>query len=102
MSKRHDQANSLLRDLVAQFLNENKQAGKLITVTRCEMAENFKTAICFLTIFPARANQEALAQSRASLHDLREWLRDKLKWKTLPVLDFSLEKSDKNTEASTV
>ena len=95
MSKRQDQANSLLRDLVADFLNEHKTLGTLITVTRCEVADNFKTATCFLTIFPQTSAEGGLAQAKTQLHNLREWLRDKISWRSLPVLDFSLDKGDK-------
>lgn len=95
MSKRQDQANSLLRDLVAEFLNEHKTLGTLITVTHCEVADNFKTATCFLSIFPRASAESGLAQAKAELHDLREWLRDKISWRSLPVLDFSLNKGDK-------
>ncbi len=93
--RRHDQIDQHLRDLVAEFLNNEKVPGVLVTVTRCAVATNLKTATCFVSIFPRASAVSGLAQLQSQLHALREWLRDKLDWRVLPVLDFKLEKGDK-------
>ncbi len=94
ISRRLDRANSLLRELSADFLT--KETGEtLITISRLETAKGLKKAKIFISIFPESKEGEILKLLRGKLPELRNFIGSRIKMKFLPSLEIEIDNQGK-------
>mgnify|MGYP001614615794 CR=1 FL=1 len=95
MSLRQDKINELLRELSAEFLERESNQTSLITVTRASISPDLKRATVFITVLPESREDFALDFAKRKRKELREYIRDRSKFRILPFLDVDLDRSEK-------
>lgn len=93
-SRRIDRFNSLLKELVADFLIK-ETSGALITIIRIEASKDLKTAKIFINIFPESNEEKVFESIKKRLPGLQRFISSKTKIKFLPRLEFEIDKQAK-------
>ncbi len=81
-----------LQELIARGLQDPRISG-LITVTSVTVTPDFKTAFINVSVLPEGKQDLTLHGLRSAARHLRHVLGDRLSSRTIPELDFRLDKS---------
>jgi len=87
--------SSIVRRLVAEFLEREIRSKLILTVSRVEIAEHGHLAKIYVTIFPDEAEQIGLAEAKQLQHSLQQHLREQMKGKHIPFLQIMLDEEEK-------
>ncbi len=98
MTLRQKKVSENIKHLAAKFLQKESTGGSLITVTNADISKDLKRATIFITIFPETSEKSALDFAKRKRSDIRNYIRVKLKMKTLPFLDVEIDKGEKNRQ----
>ena len=98
MTLRQEKVSENIKHLAAEFLQKESSGGSLITVTNTDISKDLKKATIFITVFPESSEKSALDFAKRKRSDIRNYIRAKLKMKTLPFLDFDIDKGEKNRQ----
>jgi len=98
MTLRQEKVSENIKHLAAEFLQRESSGGSLITVTNSDISKDLKKATIFITVFPESSEKSALDFAKRKRSDIRNYIRAKLKMKTLPFLDFDIDKGEKNRQ----
>lgn len=97
-SRRQIQVSEELMHAAGLFLARESNGESLITVTRADIAPDFKNATIFLSVLPVSQEERALDFAKRQRPEFREYMKKHLKLKTLPFIDFSLDYGEKNRQ----
>ena len=97
-SHKPEKITSLLTQYAAEFLNRQSNGASLITVTHSTISNDLKQATIFVTIFPDDKEEEALNFVKRQRSELRDYIKTKSKLGTLPFLDITLDRGEKNRQ----
>lgn len=75
MHERSDRAESIIRHLVANFVQEEANADPLITITRISLGDRGKRATVFVSVLPAARTDDALVFLTRKANDLRSFIK---------------------------
>ena len=98
MALRQKKVSENIKHLAAELLQRESSGNSLITVTNANISKDLKRATIFITVFPEASEQSALDFAKRKRSDIRNYVRVKLKMKTLPFLDFEIDKGEKNRQ----
>lgn len=98
MKDRHPIAEELYAHLAAEFLSRISNRQSLITVTRAELAPRMTRGIIYVTVFPDTQENIALGFLSRHMHELKDFLKDRVDSRTLPHLRFAIDRGEKNRE----
>lgn len=70
----------------------------LITVTRAELADDFKTVTVLLSIFPQTKEEEALKFAKRARSDFRDYVKEHSFLQPVPTVDFEIDYGEKNRQ----
>ncbi|OGG80556.1 hypothetical protein A3A39_01575 [Candidatus Kaiserbacteria bacterium RIFCSPLOWO2_01_FULL_54_13] len=76
----------------------NPAVNGLITVTRAELAEDFKNVTIFLSVLPSTKEVEALKFAKRARSDFREYVKDHSFFHPIPAVDFEIDYGEKNRQ----
>ncbi len=82
-----------LSKIIAKELEFN---GALPTITSVEFSENLEHANIGFSIFPSEKSEEALKILNENKFELRKLLGKKVKIKTMPQVDFQIDRGSEN------
>lgn len=92
------QVSEELTHAAGMFFARESNGESLITVTRANIAPDFKNATIFLSVLPTTQEQRALDFAKRQRPEFRNYMKKYLKLKTLPFIDFSLDYGEKNRQ----
>ncbi|MEW5908110.1 MAG: ribosome-binding factor A [Patescibacteria group bacterium] len=95
MAFRQEKVSSVLKNIIASFLQSDPFYGIIISVTRIEISGDLKKAKVFISIFPSEKEKEILDSLHKKRNDLREFIKSRLKMKFLPHLEIEIDKGEK-------
>lgn len=95
---RQDKVRNLIRELASTFIQREATNASLITVTETEVSPDMKKATIFLTVFPADKEKTAIEFLKRKRSEFRDYLKGKLETKTIPFIDFAIDKGEKNRQ----
>lgn len=95
---RHDRVRSLLGELVAGFIREEANANPLITVTRLDIAPNYRNVTVFFTTLPEGGEQDALIFLQRKGGELRGHIMKKSNLKVVPFFTFEIDYGERNRQ----
>lgn len=75
MHERADRAESIIRQLVATFVQEEANTDPLITITRISLGDRGKRATVFVSVLPATRTDDALVFLTRKAGDLRSFVK---------------------------
>lgn len=97
-SRRQIQVSEELMHAAGLFLARESNGESLITVTRADIAPDFKNATIFLSVLPVSQEERALDFAKRQRPEFRDYMKKHLKLKTLPFIDFQLDYGEKNRQ----
>lgn len=98
MSDRHIRVESLLRELIAQYIQNESNADPLITVTRVTTAPDYRRVTVFFTTIPDGREQDALIFLKRTGSDMRGYVKKKSNLKIVPFLEFMVDYGERHRQ----
>jgi ribosome-binding factor A len=98
MSGRHVRVESLLRELVASFVQQESNTDPLITITRVTSAPDYRRMTVFFTTIPDGREADALNFLKRSGGELRGYVKKKSNLKIIPFLEFSVDYGERHRQ----
>lgn len=89
---------AFLRLTAANFFTREAGPNSLITVTDATISPDFKYGTIYLTVFPTSEEERALDFAKRKRTDLREFLKNNSKMRSLPVLEIKLDEGERNRQ----
>ncbi len=97
-SARQDKMRQLLREIIAQFFARESGPRSLITVTDVTISPDFKRATVYITTIPESEENNALDFAKRKRSDLRDFIADTAKLRTLPVFEVKIDEGERNRQ----
>lgn len=100
MSKRIEQINALLQQIIAEIFIENIEfePGILATITRVDTAADLGHAKIFVSVLPLAKKKEALDKIRKSIFEIQKIVFLKLTMAHVPRLHFFIDETEEKAE----
>ena len=98
MSDRHLRVESLIRELVAAFIQQEANTDPLITVTRATTAPDYRRVTIYFTTIPSGREADALAFLQRSGSELRGYVKKKSNLKIIPFIEFSIDYGERHRQ----
>jgi ribosome-binding factor A len=98
MPNYEEKAGNLLMKLAGEFIAKESNRTSLITVTNVAIREHGRTAVFFVTVLPDSETETALAFLKRKRSDFREYIKKNTRMKTIPVVDFDVDKGEKHRQ----
>ena len=98
MSDRHIRVESLLRELVAAYIQHEANTDPLITVTRITTSPDYRKATVFFTTVPDGREADALVFLKRAGGDLRGYVKRKSNLKIVPFLEFMIDYGERHRQ----
>jgi ribosome-binding factor A len=95
---RQEKMREFLRSVAAQFFLRESGTRSLVTVTDATISPDFKYATIYITTFPTSEEVSALEFAKRKRTDLREYLKQHSKMRTLPVLEIRIDEGERNRQ----
>lgn len=97
-SLRQDKVTEMMKELAAQFLQNESNHTSLITVTKADISSDFKRATIYVTVYPETAQESALNFLKRKRKGLKDYVKPKVNMKRIPFFDFDIDKGEKNRQ----
>ena len=94
-SSRQDKVGEQLRRIAADFLEMESNKKSLITVTRATVSKDLKGSTIFITVLPEAYEGTALGFAKRNAGEFRDYVKSKMKMRTLPFFSFEIDKGEK-------
>lgn len=98
LNHRQEKIESLLARLVGEFLSHEAGPVSLITVTHVTYNEKTNHASVFITVLPETQEETALAFAKRRSSDLRDYVKDHVKMRAIPIFVFFIDIGEKNRQ----
>lgn len=100
MSDRHLRVESLVREIVASYIQQEANTDPLITVTRTATSPDYRKVTIFFTTIPEGQEKEkaALAFLQRIGGDLRGHVKRKSNLKIIPFIEFSVDYGERHRQ----
>ncbi|NCO62157.1 hypothetical protein COZ82_00465 [Candidatus Kaiserbacteria bacterium CG_4_8_14_3_um_filter_38_9] len=95
---RHDRANSLIKEIVANFIQQEADSNPLITVTNVTISPDYHQATIFFTTIPSDREADALIFLKRQAKEMRGFVKKKSKLKIIPYLEFSVDYGERHRQ----
>lgn len=98
MSDRHVRVESLIRELVAAFIQQEANTDPLITVTRALTTPDYRRITIFFTTLPAGREADALIFLTRYGGELRGYIKKRSNLKIIPFIEFSVDYGERHRQ----
>jgi ribosome-binding factor A len=98
MSDRHDRVESLLRELIAGFIQQEANTNPLITVTRVSTSPDYRRITAFFTTIPSGKEADAEIFLKRSGGELRSYIKKNSNLKIIPFIDFMVDYGERHRQ----
>jgi ribosome-binding factor A len=95
---RHDRATSLIKEVVASYIQREANTNPLITVTSATISPDYKRVTIFFTTIPDGRENDALIFLQRNAKEIRHYLMQKTRLKTIPHLEFSVDYGERHRQ----
>lgn len=95
---RHDRAISLIKEIVAQYIQREANTDPLITVTRVTVSPDYRQVIIFFTTIPSGREADALIFLKRTAGEMRGFVKKKSNLKIIPHLEFSVDYGERHRQ----
>ncbi len=98
MYDRHQRVESLIRELVAAFIQQEANTDPLITVTHVTSSSDYRRMTVFFTTIPEGKEDNAVAFLKRTGGELRSYVKKKSNLKIIPFLEFSVDYGERHRQ----
>jgi len=98
MSDRHVRVQSLIRELVASFIQLEANTNPLITVTHVTSSPDYRRMTVFYTTIPEGKEADAQVFLTRIGGELRSFIKKKSNLKIIPFLEFSVDYGERHRQ----
>ena len=88
----------LLKELAATFIQQEANTNPLITVTSVDVSPDLAQAMIRVTTIPDGREQDALIFLKRNATNLRNYLKKKMRIKTIPHIDFMIDAGERHRQ----
>ena len=99
--RRHSRVAEELAHMAGEFIAReaaNPSVSGLITVTRAELAEDYKNVTILFSVLPQTKEREALTLAKRARSDFREYIKKHSFLHPVPTVDFEIDYGEKNRQ----
>lgn len=97
-SERQDRVAEQIAHFAAEFVRKEANTDPLITITRAEVAKDYKNGTIFFTTVPSeRENDAAIFLKRAG-GEMRRYIMKHMRIKHIPFLSFSVDYGERHRQ----
>ena len=97
-TQRQMKMNKELAKYFAIFIERESNKSSLITVTRCDIAPNFKNVIVYLSVLPEDKEDSVVAFMDRRKWDARDFIKKRLSMRVIPFVEFKIDSGEKNRQ----
>jgi ribosome-binding factor A len=98
MNDRHLRVESLIKELVAGFIQQEANTDPLITVTRATTAPDYRRVTIYFTTIPEGKEDIAIAFLKRYGGELRGYIKKKSNLKIIPFVEFSVDYGERHRQ----
>lgn len=98
MVRRSVQVEQEIAHMAGDFFARESGVKALITVTRADIAPNFKTATIYVSVLPHTHEKEVLTFAKRARSDFREYMQKHSFFHPVPIVDFEIDYGEKNRQ----
>lgn len=98
MSERHRRVESLVRELVAGYLQQHANTDPLITVTRVSSSPDYRQMTVYVTTIPDGREEAALTFLQRSGREIRGHVKRRSNLKQIPFLSFAVDAGERHRQ----
>lgn len=95
---RHNRVESLLRELVAEYIKNEANTDPLITVTHVTTSPDYRRVTVFFTTIPDGKEQDALIFLKRAGSDMRGYVKRKSNLKIVPFIEFMVDYGERHRQ----
>ena len=95
---RHDRVASLIKEMVATFIQHEANADPLITITKVSTSTDYKNATVYFTTIPEGREPDALIFLKRNGRELRHYIKKRSNLKIIPNLEFDLDAGERHRQ----
>jgi len=95
---RHLRVESLIRQLVAEYIQKEANTNPLITITRVTSARDYSRMTIYFTTIPAGGESNALIFLQRFGGEMRGYVKKKSALKVIPFLEFSIDYGERHRQ----
>ena len=100
MEDRHTKVAALLTELAATYVRNEANTDPLITITRSNVAKDYKNATVFFTTIPTERQHDAQVFLKRSGGDLRRFVMKHMRIKHIPHIEFEIDYGERHRQAT--
>lgn len=98
MSDRHERVSSLVKELVATFIQGEANPNPMITITHVGMSPDYRNATIFFTTIPEGRENDALVFLKRFGGEIRQYVKKKSDLKIIPYFEFSIDLGERHRQ----
>ena len=95
---RHDRATSLIKEVVASYIQREANTNPLITVTNTSISPDYRRVTIFFTTIPDGRENDALVFLQRNAGEIRHHLKQKTRLKIIPHLEFAVDYGERHRQ----
>ena len=95
---RHDRAASLIKEVVATFIQHEANTNPMITVTHVTVSPDYRKVTVYVTTIPDGREADALIFLKRIASEMRGYVKKKTNLKIIPHLEFAYDYGEKHRQ----
>ena len=95
---RHDRVISLIKELSAEFIQQESNTDPMITVTSATTSPDYRKVTIYFTTIPDGREEDALIFLKRNATELRHYLKKKSNLKIIPHIDFMIDAGERHRQ----
>ncbi len=95
---RHDRAASLIKEVVAKFIQHEANTNPMITVTHVTVSPDYRKVTVYVTTIPDGREADALIFLKRIASEMRGYVKKRTNLKIIPHLEFAYDYGEKHRQ----
>lgn len=95
---KQDKLKKEYQKIFAAFIERESNKTSLITVTRCELSNDYKNLTVYFSVFPENQEDKVLAFLSRNKKEARDYLKKNISTRILPFVNFAIDEGEKNRQ----
>lgn len=95
MEHRREKAENIIKEALAEFIEDNSNRLSMITITSINLSSDFKRADIFVTVFPEEQEKAGIDFLKRQRSEAREYLKKHSRLARIPHIEFEIDKGEK-------
>ncbi len=95
MDHRQEKVTHVIKEALAEFIENNSNGQSMITITNVDLTSDFKRVNIFVTVFPEQKEAAGIDFLKRQRSEAREYLKKNSRIARIPHIDFHIDKGEK-------